>query len=258
VVSIEIEAGAWTRVTKENTRMLFDRRLHASTFVKIECPKVKAQATEKDYERTKKAAQRNRGDIEPMSPKTDQKEGQNGDIEPMSPPRIRSLRTVLPPTPYEGGGMDADEMPAEQQPMLLPLEGSGGIVRDRSPTPQEKNKTRAGKEAMKRLPAKTTPEMDRIGSWFGHAPGTGWTMADAEAWEQVNGLVSEEDMVCLEWYYTTARKKYGARRYDRQRDNDFWLCRDKVTLLNKWVKSAERAKDKKAAEGNTGNDDLVD
>jgi hypothetical protein len=258
VVSIEVEAGAWTRVTKENTRMLFDRRLPGFTFVKIECPKVKAQAAEKDYERTMKAAQRSRADMGAMSAGKDQNGAKAADIEAMSSPRIPSLRTVLPPTPCEGGMVEGDGKPAEQQPILPPPTGSVLILGAIPEVPTGKNKSKPTREEKKRLPSPTTPDMDRIGSWFGHAPGKGWTMADAEAWEQVKGMVSEYDMVCLEWYYTEARKRYGARRYDRQRDNGFWLCRDKVTLLNKWVKQAEMAKDKKEALAHEGTDDLVD
>ena len=81
-------------------------------------------------------------------------------------------------------------------------------------------------------------------------------MAEAEAWGQASGMVQAGDIEALEWYYREARKRYGARRYDRQGENGFYLCRHKVTLLNKWRRQVEMALERREKDRHEGDDEL--
>jgi hypothetical protein len=94
--------------------------------------------------------------------------------------------------------------------------------------------------------------MNRIGGWFGHKPGTGWTVEDLEAWERVSktGIVQPGDFEALEWYYTTAAKRHGRRNYAAMQKYGFYPCRHLMTLLGKWRPQVEKALERKREERN--------
>ena len=79
--------------------------------------------------------------------------------------------------------------------------------------------------------AENTPDMVRIGQWFGRRPTTLWSVYEAEALEQL-GTLPEDDVDLLEGYYTAADIPEGA---DCRR-------RSVETLLNNWNGELDRAR----------------
>lgn len=139
-------------------------------------------------------------------------------------------------------------------PIIPPIPPLGELVLGSDSETGEKCSLRrpSGARQKRQTGAVCTPEMNRIGAWFGHKPGTGWTVEDQEAWERVakTGIVQPGDFEALEWYYTTAAKRYGRRNYTAMQKNGFYPCRHLMTLLGKWRPQVEKALERKREERN--------
>ena len=86
----------------------------------------------------------------------------------------------------------------------------------------------------------TTPIMIRIGKWFGRRESTYWTMAEAEALEQISPMatIDSGEIEILEEYYTRVLPAGNDPRR-----------RDLLTLLNNWYGEIDRAKANPVSKG---------
>jgi len=264
-VDLELSAGVWTRLQMETVRTVIDAKIHPLTPVKIACPRVEYQAQERVRATVKKMNYRKSGDMGSMSPKKVDMDAMSlalrRDMGPCPEDIYPSNPSIIPPNPLTGELKNDLILTPQNTTTQIPVDRVPGDSSSQGKPDTGKNKetrkkARAGVEARKRLPATTTPEMDRVGSWFGHKAGTGWTMEESEAWRQLSGIVQPEDFEALEWYYGQGRKRHGARRYDRQTEDGFYLCRHKGTLLNKWTKQVAMALDRREKDRHAGSEDL--
>jgi hypothetical protein len=265
-VEIELSAGVWTTLKRDTLRHVIDSHPHPLAMVRIVCQKVATQAHAKALNTKRMYDKRGKPHMEAKTHKIESMCGFRASENRTCSPCVEDNKiplnnnNPLPPTggPQEGQLPGIPVLEKEQTEIPpTPPPAPPVMIPETSRSGEAKKRARAGVESKKRLQAKTTPEMDRVGSWFGHAAGAGWTLAEADAWGQVQGLVQPQDLDALEWYYTQARKRHGARRFDRQQADGFWLCRHKVTLLNKWSRQVEMALERKEKDRNGRSDELV-
>jgi hypothetical protein len=268
-ITVEIELdGVWTRLQTSNVRRIVDAKLHPLTPVKIHCPKVVEQVEKRARWNDRKTKSRKSVTNATCHAKRLEKcdksglsQGEGCDKGVCHGDIYHTDHTITTPIPFTGELKNENTTPPENTTTPIPGDRAPGDPEsmgkpDTGKNKEARKKARAGVEAKKRLQAATTHEMDRVGSWFGHAEGTGWTLAEADAWRQLAGIVQPEDFEALEWYYGQARKRHGARRYDRQTEDGFYLCRHKGTLLNKWTKQVAMAMDRREKDRHAGSDEL--
>lgn len=113
----------------------------------------------------------------------------------------------------------------------LPPEGDGQTNSSQGPP----KKTRPGRgltqDQKKRIKhPELTPEMQRIGSWFGRQPDTLWSVYEAEA--IATAAPTENQIAGMEFYYTATIEK-----------DDDYRRRNVETLLNNWHSELDRARE---------------
>jgi len=261
VVEIEMSRGAWMKLKMETVRNVIEMKPHPLSLIKICCPKVSGQAQKKEHEAHRKQAKRANADMGPMSAQNadmgSMSGGGNADMGAMSVGHYPSLPSIYP-LPPEGGGKEGEllNFPTAGNQQPLPAEKAGKQPRKSGPEWMAKKNRKMGVASKRQTKAANTAEMDRIGALFGIAKGNGWNVEEAEAWEKVHELMLPGDFEALEWYYGEARKRYGARNYERQGEHGFYLCRHKATLLNKWRTQVEKALERREKDRHEGDEEL--
>ena len=113
-----------------------------------------------------------------------------------------------------------------EDPPLPPVGGNG----DGSVTLAAAIKMTGAAGKLNRLKVREiTPDMVRVGSWFGHRETTKWSVANAKALHELGPLDPEELDLLEKWYTAPGR----AERY----------CRKTLTtLLNNWTEEVDKAR----------------